>query len=188
MRVRLIDLCRGGNFVVWDRIMEHDMTWKEMVFDLSEQVLSFRLNAIAMTLPSWSNLNRWGIKRGGRCPLCYKPHATAAHVSNNCAVALRQGRYTWRHDNVVATISTDLYGLVNRTNRENSRSPVSSAIPFVKSGSKSKPKKQRRSLLSTIPVTDWDINIDFDKTPYYPRYYRRRYATSSRCSYLSIPA
>ena len=63
MRVRLIDLCRGGNFVVWDRIMEHDMTWKDMGFDLSEQVRSFRLNAIAMTLPSWSNLNRWGIKR-----------------------------------------------------------------------------------------------------------------------------
>ena len=35
MRVRLIDLCRCGNFVAWDRIMDHDISWKEMVFDLS---------------------------------------------------------------------------------------------------------------------------------------------------------
>ena len=51
MRVRLFDLCRGGNFVAWDRIMDHDISWKEMVFDVSEQVLSFRRNAVVMTLP-----------------------------------------------------------------------------------------------------------------------------------------
>ena len=65
MRLRLIDLSRGGNYLAWDKIMDHDLSWREMVFDISESVLSFRLNGIAMTLPSWSNLNRWGIKRGG---------------------------------------------------------------------------------------------------------------------------
>ena len=168
MRLRLIDLCRGGNYLAWDRIMNHDLSWKDMVFDISEQVLSFRLNAIAMTLPSWSNLNRWGIKRGGRCPLCHKPHVTAAHVLNICIPALRQDRYTWRHDNVLATIATDLYGLANRINRSNSQSPASNTITFVKSGPHSAPKKPKKNLLTRIPVTDWKVNIDFDKTPTIP--------------------
>ena len=42
MRVRLFDLCRGGNFLTWDNIMEHDMSWKEMIYDIQEQVLSFK--------------------------------------------------------------------------------------------------------------------------------------------------
>ena len=152
----------GGNYVAWDRILEHDISWKEMVFDISEHVLSFRLNAIAMTLPSWSNLNRWGIKRGGKCPLCLKPNATAAHVSNNCVIALRQGRYTWRHDNVLTAIAKDMYGLVNRANRLNSQSPVPKSIAFVKSGAHTKPKQHNRSLLTKSPVTDWNINLDVD--------------------------
>ena len=168
MRVRLVDLCRGGNFVAWDRIMDHDISWKEMVFDLSEHVLSFRLNAIAMTLPSWSNLNRWGIKRGGKCPLCLTPNATAGHVSNNCVIALRQGRYTWRHDNVLASIATNLYGLVNRANRHNSQTPTPTSIAFVKSGSHKKHTHHLRSLLTKSPVTDWKINIDFDSVPTIP--------------------
>ena len=44
-----------------DNIMEHDLSWKEMIFDIPEQVLSFKLNATAMTLPSLSNLRRWDV-------------------------------------------------------------------------------------------------------------------------------
>ena len=99
--------------------MEHDLSWKEMIFDIPEQVLSFKLNATAMTLPSLSNLLRWGIRRLGRCPICGKLNVTAAHVLSNCYVALHQGRYSWRHDNMLAAIATDLYGLVNHANISN---------------------------------------------------------------------
>ena len=63
MRVRLFDLCRGGNYTTWDKIMGNDIGWKEMIYDLSEYVMAFRLNGIAMTLPSISNLCRWGLRK-----------------------------------------------------------------------------------------------------------------------------
>ena len=100
--------------------------------------------------------------------MCLTPNATAAHVSNNCVIALRQGRYTWRHDNVLATIAKDMYGLVNRASRLNSHSPVPDSIAFGTSESLTKPKQHRRSLLTKSPVTDWDINIDFDRIPTIP--------------------
>ena len=134
MRICLFNPCHGGNFLTWDNIMEHDLSWKEMIYDIPEQVLSFKLNATAMTLPSLSNLKRWGIKHVGRCPLCNKLNVTAAHVLSNCRVALRQKRYTWRHDNILAAVAKDIYGLVNRTNRRNSSRPTPYHISFVKAG------------------------------------------------------
>ena len=65
MRIRLFDMCRNGNFLSWDSIMDSDIGWKEMIFDLSENVVSFRYNAISMSLPSLSNLRIWGIRKGG---------------------------------------------------------------------------------------------------------------------------
>ena len=164
MRIRLFDLCRGGNFLTWDAIMEHDLSWKEMIYDISEQVLSFKLNATAMTLPSLSNLRRWGIKKVGKCPLCGKLNVTAAHVLSNCRVALRQRRYTWRHDNILAAIAKDVYGLVNRMNRHNATNSSPEHISFVKAGPHKKKPSELRSLLTKSKSTDWNVNIDFNRT------------------------
>ena len=134
MRIRLYNLCRGGNFLTWDNIMEHDLSWKEMIFDIPESVLSFKLNATAMTLPSLSNLRRWRIKRVGRCPICGKLTVTAAHVLSNCYVALHQGRYVLIHDNMLAAIETDVYGIVNHVNRANTKPRTPYHISFDKAG------------------------------------------------------
>ena len=37
---------------------------------------------------------------GDRCKAC-KGHETTCHILNNCPVYLDQGRYTWRHNNVI---------------------------------------------------------------------------------------
>ena len=112
MRVRLYDLCRNGNFTSWDNLMSSDISWFDMIYDFSEAVLSFRLNGISKSLPSPSNLRRWGVKGEGKCTLCNKKNATADHILSHCVVALNQDRYTWRHDNVLITIHKDLVGLV----------------------------------------------------------------------------
>ena len=117
-----------------------------------------------MTLPSLSNLKRWGIKHVGRCPLCNKLNVTAAHVLSNCRVALRQKRYTWRHDNILAAVAKDIYGLVNRTNRRNSSRPTPDHISFVKAGQHKKPAASLRSLLTKSKSTDWNVNIDFNRS------------------------
>ena len=52
MRIRLLSLCKNGNFTSWDNIMSSDISWNDMIYDLSENVLAFRINAISCCLPS----------------------------------------------------------------------------------------------------------------------------------------
>ena len=169
MRVRLIDLCRGGHLMTWYRIMGNDLKWKEQIYDLPSNVLSFRLNGISMTLPSISNLRRWGIRKWGTCYLCNVPNTTSAHVLSHCSFALFQGRYTWRHDNVLATWATHCYGIANRAIRINSKQQRTRVGSFVKAGCKQTTTRTPIfSLLHKYNATDWKVNIDFNHTPTIP--------------------
>jgi len=38
------------------------------------------------------------------CTLCKTPSATVSHILSGCKVALKQGRYTYRYDNILADI------------------------------------------------------------------------------------
>ncbi|NQX92870.1 MAG: hypothetical protein HRT74_12235, partial [Flavobacteriales bacterium] len=168
MRVRLLSLCKNGNFTSWENLMASDISWNDMIYELSENVLSFKINAISNCLPSPSNLHRWGLKSEGACSLCNKRRATAAHILSNCFVALVQNRYTWRHDNVLIGIHKDLVGIIQRANRlgliANSLSDN-----FVKEG-KSIPRKSKNchSIFMKYGASDWRINFDFHSNPTIP--------------------
>ena len=165
MRILLFSLCRNGNFLTWDIIMNTDLTWKEMIFDLSEHVVSFRYNGISMTLPSESNLRRWGIRRGGVCSLCRQPSVTAAHVLSHCSSGLFGDRFTWRHDNVLACLYNDLYGFASLANRSFRKQPaMSTIISFVKSGASASKTISSNTVFYKRPSDDWNINIDVHGT------------------------
>ena len=63
-------------------------------------VMKFCLNSITNTLPSGDNLLQWGKPTSDRCKAC-KGRETTCHILNNCPVYLDQGRYTWRHNNII---------------------------------------------------------------------------------------
>ena len=172
MRVRLYGLCKNGNFTTWDNLMSSDITWSDMIHDLSEAVVSFRINGISNSLPSPSNLRVWGVKAEGKCILCNKKNATAAHILSNCFVALTQNRYTWRHDNVLISIHKDLIGMVRKTNGRNATREISSALPkqkFVKQGARKHfCPKVFSSILDAQYASDWQINFDFFGNPTIP--------------------
>ena len=170
MRIRLFDLCRNGNFLTCDNIMDTDIKWKEMIFDVSESVISFKYNAISMSLPSVSNMRRWGIRRGGNCGLCGQFSVTAAHVLSNCPPSLFGGRYTWRHNNVLACLAKDFYGFVARANRSfRTRRSLKPLISFVKSGDNIPSKQSSHTIFDKHPSDDWNVNIDFHNTPTIPQ-------------------
>ena len=82
----------------WDCV-----TWRAYMWDIPCGVLKFAINAGINTLPTFDNLKRWGKRTNDRCPFCGNIQ-TLLHVLSNCGVALDQGRYTWRHNSVLATI------------------------------------------------------------------------------------
>ncbi len=170
MRDRLVTLCRNGNFLTWDSIISDDIGWKEMIYDLSDRVISFRLNAIGMSLPSLSNLKRWGLRKRGNCALCGKLNVTAAHVLSGCTVSLYAppGRYKWRHDNVLAFLAKDLFGIVSRANRSYRHAPSVPSQPFTASGSDHTHKNSQKTIFKKHPSDDWNVVIDLHNNPTIP--------------------
>ena len=58
------------------------------------------MNSVIDTLNTNANLCRWGKKISDKCKHCGNKE-TLHHVLNSCHTALQDGRFTWRHDNLL---------------------------------------------------------------------------------------
>ena len=151
--------------------MESDISWISMIHDLSANVLSFRINAIANSLPSPSNLHRWGIKSEGKCYLCRKHSATAQHILSACYFSLKHHRYTWRHNNVLVSFHKDFIEIVRSSIRFNAKRVRSQrdVVRFVKKGANAHRRhKVFKSILCIGGALDWKIVFDFHNNPTIP--------------------
>jgi hypothetical protein len=82
------------------------ITWKSYMWDLSRGVLKFSVNSSIDTLPTFTNLRRWGKHASVHCQLCGNMvEQTLFHVLVHCKHRLDQGRLTWRHDSVLNHIA-----------------------------------------------------------------------------------
>jgi len=132
---------------------------------MSEAELSFVLNAQAQTLPDPSNLRRWGCNVNARCLVCGKPNCTAGHVTNCCSTALKQGRYSWRHDNLLCIFIPILRDLV-ATKNHSRPSPLSSEhIRFVPEGTPQRRKSCPAPLSLLDSANDWQFQVDLKANP-----------------------
>ena len=93
-------LVKQGHFLKLAENENSDAIWKSYIFDLKKGTMKFCLNAATNTLPTADNLFMWGKSTTDKCKLC-KGRETTCHVLANCPVSLEQGRYTWRHNNVI---------------------------------------------------------------------------------------
>ena len=162
----LQDLARSGDFLKWDNLMNTQSDWNTQILQMSGKELAFTLNGQALTLPSPSNLRRWGFNHGACCLLCGLHSASASHILAGCMVGLKQGRYLYRHNNILRSILRDLRGIIAAANR---RLPCNAIIPpiansFIAAGKKENPKSvshaPSKSLLHL--ADDWQLTIDLD--------------------------
>jgi hypothetical protein len=162
-KIELLALARNSDFVKWDERLCTDRDWTSQIFGMSPKLLAFTLNAQANTLPSPSNLRRWGFHASTHhCTLCGKLGVTAKHMLSNCVVALKGGRLKWRHDNVLRVIYPDLVGLVNAANHSTPK--LQSSIcrqPFVRAGANIPSHKSPQPVASLLDLaTDWILLVD----------------------------
>ena len=108
-------------------------------------------------------LKLWGYKDSAECQLCGAEQATLHHILVNC-FALTQGRYTWRHDSVLANIENALKNSLQYFN--NQKPSVFAEVArkdfhtcFVREGEKRKTNnasaKQKRGMLNY--ANDWQM-------------------------------
>ena len=105
----------------------------------------FLVKSVYDLLPTPSNKNIWyGSEE--TCKLC-GGNGTLAHILSGCSVALSQGRYTWRHNQVLRQIA--LCVDAKRKAHNNQVQREGTGIQFVKAGEK-KASTQMRSLASYL--------------------------------------
>ena len=86
---------------------KEDLHWKSVMFQLKSGTLKFMLNASIDTLPTPVNLKRWKYTSSDKCKLCGN-RGTTNHYLNCCSTMLNTGRYTWRHNNLINFIVSNV--------------------------------------------------------------------------------
>ena len=97
---KIENLVQQGHLLALAMEEAKEFEWKSYCFGLKKGTLKFILNSTLDTLPTKTNLLKWGKSPTNKCPLCGMQQTTL-HILNGCKTLLRQGRYTWRHDNLL---------------------------------------------------------------------------------------
>ena len=100
-------LVQQGNFLALASAENEDVVWKSYMFNLKQGTLKFLLNASIDTLPTAANLHKWKKSTSDQCKLC-RARETTCHILNNCNVSLLNGKYLWRHNNIVNYVMKSL--------------------------------------------------------------------------------
>ena len=161
-----------GRWLEWTDVMNGDLSWRRLIHGLDDAELRFTLQVITNTAPTPDNLRRWGQSTiDPACNLCGRP-CTLRHVLNACSVALRQGRYTWRHDSVLGVLRRHLLRFWSSLQREPRAPSDARFIRFVRplenrSAPPSVPSHPRRPLPFSDALrcaTDWEFRFDIGMT------------------------
>ena len=114
--------------------------------------LSFVIRSLYDQLPSRDNLRKWGMVEDSRCVL-YGEVQTLRHVLSSCKYALAEGRYTWRHNQVLQILVEAMESAFSKAN----------AGEYARS----KCKTPRRDLLEN--ANDWTTAADIGGMKHYPQ-------------------
>lgn len=156
---RAVSFARQGQWMNWENIEKRRISWKDL-WQMEAGRISFLLRATYDVLPSPTNLHQW-LGDDPACPLCNTP-ATLRHILTNCKISLSQGRYTWRHNQVLKSLAA---ALEKRRIAINSLPPRTSEarlmIPFVHEGEKP-PKTSAAPTRKTQleAARDWELRVD----------------------------
>jgi hypothetical protein len=103
---RVSEYTLQGNLFALLQAKNESITWKSYMWDLPRGVLKFAVNSSIDTLPTFTNLRRWGKRASVNCHLYGNMvKQTLFHVLVHCKRTLDQGKLTWRHDSVLNHIA-----------------------------------------------------------------------------------
>ena len=155
--VKMTGLVQQGGQLRWEvparRISPRDLV------AMSEDRFRFIVKAVYDLLPTPQNKSRW-FGEEGVCRQC-GGNGTLTHILSGCKVSLSDGKYKWRHDQVLKEIAQS----VEEKRKENNSAPREKGggkIDFVRPGEKK--KRVTPSPLSSYfdGAGDWKLSVDLD--------------------------
>ena len=152
-KVKMTQLSIQGQNLRWEVPQRHIKP--NHLIRNSEESLKFLIKSVYDLLPTPANKNRW-FGSDEKCTLC-GGNGTLNHVLSGCRVALGQGRYKWRHDQVLKEVASSIQTKVMENSKDQARERRK--IQFVKEGEKvEKSAFQPENYLST--ASDWKMSVD----------------------------
>ncbi|CAG2194166.1 unnamed protein product [Mytilus edulis] len=113
-------------YMKWEMARPRKISWHEM-WRMDGQKISFLLRSVYDVLPTPTNLTMWKLIEDPSCKLCGKP-ANLEHVLSSCRTALKDGRYTWSHDQVLREIAAVL------DTQRRKKTKIENVPKFIKGG------------------------------------------------------
>ena len=149
-------LSQQGVWTKWhENSLPLDLSWKNLIYGAGVDVIRFALNASINWTVTPDLLNKMKFVKSAHCSLCGYHQCTQFHILVDCPAALRQKRYTWRHDSVLnyikKTVQNHLVSLP---------APSKSFINFLRAGEKGISSRSRRDWLAASD--DWELLVDMD--------------------------
>ena len=157
-----------GDWLNFDAVLEADLSWKALIYALPHELFKFLINSTHNVLPTPDNLKRWGKTVVDiKCSLCGSVNATLKHILNGCPMALNQGRFTWRHDNILQYLAKELQPKIEQINSSNkpNKNIKDSFIKFVKEGKRAAKEKSTYKPGLLYTANDWILIYDKSQDP-----------------------
>ncbi|XP_075313231.1 uncharacterized protein LOC142373743 [Odontesthes bonariensis] len=157
-----VGLKQQGAWTRWEEAMDRKISWSEL-WKAEPLRIKFLIQSVYDVLPSPSNLFLWGKVEAPSCTLC-QGRGTLEHILSSCPKALGDGRYRWRHDQVLKAVAESIHCAIDHSKH---LQPLRLRIPFVKAGEKPPPQpKAQAGILGT--ARDWQLRVDLGKQLKFP--------------------
>ena len=161
---RAVGMRQQGAWTRWEQVVERKISWADL-WRAEPHRIKFLVQAVYDVLPSPSNLHSWGLVDTPACPLC-QGKGTLEHIMSCCPKALGDGRYRWRHDQVLKTIAESICSGIASCRRSK---PMKKTINFIRAGEKPSITSSTTSgLLST--AQDWQLSVDLGSQLKFPQH------------------
>lgn len=106
-RIKEVPQSKQGQWTSWENLEHRRLTWRDL-WEMEGIRLGFIIKVTYDVLPTPKNLHQW-LGKVPTCALCITP-ATLRHILTSCKTSLAQGRYTWRHNQVLRQLAIILEG------------------------------------------------------------------------------
>ncbi|XP_069139210.1 uncharacterized protein [Argopecten irradians] len=162
-QTKAVELGVQGAWTRWDtepRVLSWTEIWKYPQFQLY-----FLLRSVYDVLPTPANLHRWDLVETPDCPLCGQ-RGTLQHILTSCQVALSQGRYTWRHNQVLRELA-DVLEKERKSGRSSQPRSKHTQIRFVREG-ETRTSRSERSSGIIGQAGDWRLEVDLNQRLTFP--------------------
>ena len=154
---KMVGMSKQGAWSRWEHADPRKITWAEL-WRAEPLRTKFLIQSVYDVLPSPANLHTWGLADTPDCKLCQR-RGTMEHILSCCPKALGEGRYRWRHDQVLKSLADSICTAI-----QNSKAQVApkQSITFVRAGQKANHQpKSSGGLLAT--ARDWQLQVDLGR-------------------------